>query len=87
MGCRLRTKQLVARTDGLHRPCSPSDFELAPSRPPLPLQFQLDSGAWLPYHPTSTDRYDLQQRMGYASPGSCIEGIFFATIQVAQQLL
>eukprot|EP00887_Chlorella_sp_A99_P001133 scaffold14.g1133.t1 len=45
------------------------------------VQFLTDQSTWLPFHPTSTDRYDMQQRMGYASPGACIDGIFFASVQ------
>jgi ABC-type bacteriocin/lantibiotic exporter with double-glycine peptidase domain len=45
------------------------------------LEFDTGGGAWLPYHPTTTDRYDMQQRMGFASPQSCIQSVFFATLQ------
>lgn len=102
------------------------------------VQFQVAGGAWLSYHPTSTDRYQMQQargrcagllggrgagmvslpagragppppgthplptplqppppapsparlahlqRMGYASPQSCIEAVFFASLQVCR---
>ncbi len=46
------------------------------------LQFQTAGGTWLTFHPTSTDRYDMQQRMGYVSPGSAFASVFFATVQV-----
>ncbi|GAB4823367.1 hypothetical protein N2152v2_010413 [Parachlorella kessleri] len=45
------------------------------------VQFQTGSGAWLAFHPTSSDRYDMQACMGFASPRACIEALFFATVQ------
>lgn len=44
------------------------------------LQFHTAAG-WLPFHPTSTDRYDMQQRMGFCSPQAC--AVFFASVQAS----
>ena len=46
------------------------------------VQFLTTAGTWLTYQTTSTDRYDMQQCMGYVSPQSCIEAVFYATVQV-----
>lgn len=35
---------------------------------------------WLPFHPTTSDRCDLQRHMGCLTPASC--AIFFASVQV-----
>ncbi|EFN57342.1 hypothetical protein CHLNCDRAFT_57175 [Chlorella variabilis] len=45
------------------------------------VQFLTTAGTWLTYQTTSTDRYDMQQCMGYVSPQSCIEAVFYATVQ------
>ena len=50
------------------------------------VQFLTSGGAWLAYHPTSTDRYEMQQRMGFASPQACIEAVFFASLQVCGRI-
>jgi len=50
------------------------------------VQFLTTGGSWLAYHPTSTDRYEMQQRMGFASPQACIEAVFFASVLVRGRL-
>lgn len=46
------------------------------------LQFQTRAGNWVGFHPTSTDRYEMQQRMGFVSPAAC--AVFFATVLVRE---